>query len=98
MFHRASRRPVCIRSVWCKEKVVAPEGITVTELVAICTLPGTSGGAGEKAVVVKTSVAEDGEPTRRRRETSISIVSNPQPKGDFPGKDIPVQEFAPGHG
>lgn len=94
MFHFASSSPVCIWSIWVRENVVAPEGIIVAELIAYCPLPGTIGGAGEKTVPVRTSVALVREPKIAPSKMRMKTPINPHLTEDLLGNDISILEFA----
>jgi hypothetical protein len=90
MFHRASASAVCIWSIWVRENVVAPAGITAIVITACCPLPATSGGTDGKDSFVSTSAAAAGDPIR-----SITAVRNRTII--LPEKDIPMMEYAASH-
>jgi hypothetical protein len=97
MFHRAFVRGVCIWSMWVREKVVAPAGITAIVVTACCSSPPMSGGTGENDTFVITSAARAGDPIRSIAAARNRTVTVPACAGDLPEKNILMMEYAASH-
>jgi hypothetical protein len=74
--------------VWVREKVVAPDGITVIVITECCPSLPVSGGMGENDSFVITSVAAAGELMKREIAARIRITVTPAYAEVIPGEDI----------